>query len=69
MIRINPIILPVHHAPADLYRKVCALLRIPETELLSCAVVRRSVDARKKPEIFFTYMVDAEVRNEQKVLK
>ena len=69
MIRINPITLPVHHAPADLKRKVCALLRIPETELLSCSIVRRSVDARKKPEIFFTYMVDAEVRNEQKVLK
>lgn len=52
-----------------LLKKCAKLLRIRPEELLSLSIVRQSIDARKKPEIFLIYTVDVEVNNEERILK
>ena len=55
MIRINQLKLPVEHGEKELTEKVKKLLRCKdEPEIF---VVRRSVDARKKPELFYNYVL------------
>lgn len=68
-LRITQLNLPVHHGPDALQRKVLSVLRIRREDLLSLEIIRRSVDARKKDQILFSYTVDAAVREEQTVLR
>lgn len=48
--------------------KVAELLRIPVQDILDMKLVRQSVDARKKPEVYFSYSLDVTVKNEDKIL-
>lgn len=67
MLRINQLKLPVNHSQDALKQKVQKLLRCKcEPEI---RIVRRSVDARKKPELFFSYVLDVLVKNEKEVYR
>ena len=59
MIRINQLKLSLKHTPEDLRRKAAKLLHIAPEEILSLDIVRRSLDARKKDNILFSYTVEA----------
>lgn len=67
MLRINQLKLPVTHTKEDLLLKVQKLLKI--SEVPEIIIVRRSVDARKKPQIFFQYTLDVKVKKEKEVYK
>ncbi len=67
MLRINQLKLPVGHTEDDLIRRVKKLLRCQETPKIM--IVRRSIDARKKPELYFNYIVDVKVRNQSDVYR
>ena len=69
MIRINQLKLSLKHTPEDLRRKAAKLLHIAPEEILSLDIVRRSLDARKKDNILFSYTVDLRVKNEEKTAK
>ena len=58
MLRINQLKLPVGHSKSDLKQAVLHLLHISEEELLGFQIFRRSVDARKKPQIFYVYTIN-----------
>lgn len=68
MLRVNQVKLKPGHDPEQLRKKTAETLGIPLQEVLSVKIVRRSVDARRKPEILYSYSVDAEVKNEGRVL-
>lgn len=68
MIRINQLKLNIHHTDKELEDKICRILRIKSSELITYYIVKRSLDARKKPEIFYSYTLQAEVKDEEKVL-
>lgn len=70
MIRINQLKLPVGHRPGELIKKAARALKIREEEIAGLHIVRQSVDARKKPEIVYSYIVDVQVKGgrEEKVL-
>lgn len=63
MIRISQIKINVKEASGNrqLLKKAAAVLRLKETEISALKVVRRSVDARKRPDIFYSYTVDVEI--------
>lgn len=44
-------------------------MRVPLQDISGLEIVRQSVDARRKPELFYSYTVDVSVRNEEKVLR
>lgn len=69
MIQISQLKLPPGHSEQELKKKIIKILRVQERELNSYEVVRRSVDARRKPELFFIYTVWVSVKKEAAVLK
>lgn len=69
MLRINQLKLSPDHTPEDLYQKAAKLLRIPPQDIQALKIRKQSIDARKKPEIYYSYTVDVKVPQEQKILK
>lgn len=54
---------------AALLKKAAKLLRTEPSAIQSLSIVRRSIDARKKPDICRVYTVDVKVAQEQAVLR
>ena len=70
MIRVNNIHLSLDYDDKLVRKAVAKQLRIEEKSIKSCKIFRRSVDARKKDNIYFLTTVDAELNiNEDKVCK
>jgi uncharacterized FAD-dependent dehydrogenase len=69
MLRLTEIKLPLDHPPEAIAEAVCARLKIPPRELISCTVFKRGNDARKKTAIQLVYALDVEVANEAAILK
>lgn len=68
MLRVNQVKLQVGHSETDMRKRVAETLRIPVREVESIRIVRQSIDARKKPKIFYSYALDVAAKNEDKVL-
>lgn len=68
MIRISQLKLDVLHTTEQLEEKICKLLKIERKALLTYQIRKMSVDARKKPQVFYIYVIDVTVENEKKVL-
>ena len=70
MIRLRDIPLPPEHNAHQLQFEAAQMLRISNSKIRSLKIVRRSVDARKKPDVKIIYTVDVAVDgNEKKILK
>ena len=70
MIRIRDIQLPPEHSAHQLTFEAARLLKISNSKVRSLRLVRRSIDARKKPDVKIVYTVDVAVDgNEGKILK
>ncbi len=69
MIRINQVKLPVEHTSDALHKKVQELLKYKGP--MDVEIVKRSLDARKKPQLFYVYVVDVSVpeKEESKLLR
>lgn len=60
MIRISNVKLPCSHTEQEMKKKVCRLLGLSAGSQIRVQVVRRSLDARKKPDLYFVYILDVE---------
>lgn len=69
MLRLNQVKVKAGHTERELRKKAADMLRIPAGEIRSLTIVRQSIDARKKPEIFYSYTLDVEVPGEEKLLR
>ena len=69
MLRLSNLALPLDYTEASLAAAVAKKCGITPDLLLSCIVVRRSVDARKKDDVHFVLTVHLKVRNETVLLK
>lgn len=69
MIRISQIKLRINHTKEDLKNAIIKELKGKGSELLEYTVLRRSIDARKKPDIKYIYTVDAKITQEETFLK
>ncbi|NBJ92132.1 NAD(P)/FAD-dependent oxidoreductase [Parablautia muri] len=68
MLRINQLKLPVGHNPSELMERVKKLLRWKDREAEpEITIVRRSIDARKKPELYFNYVLNIQVKDQAAV--
>ena len=70
MIRIREIALPPEHNVAQLSFEAAQALRVSVSKIRKLTIIRRSIDARKKPDVKIVYTVDVAVDgNENKILK
>lgn len=69
MLRMSQLNLRPGHSREELTDKICRSLHINRTELLWYEIQKQSIDARKKPDIFFSYTVDVRVKEESRVLR
>ena len=70
MIRIRDIALPPEHNVNQLQFEAAQLLKVPNSKVRGLKLVKRSVDARKKPDIKIIYTVDVAIDgNEEKIIR
>ena len=70
MIRIRDIALPPEHNAHQLTYEAAQLLKISNSKIRQMRIIRRSVDARKKPDVKIVYTIDVVVDgNEKKILR
>ena len=75
MLRIDQIKLPVGHNDGELTKKLEKILKLDNVKndqrRYSCRIIRRSLDARRKPELFYVYSVSVELdpKEEERILK
>lgn len=69
MLRINQVKIRTEHTHEQLQKKVADILHIPIQDIKQMHIVRQSIDARKRPDILYSYIVDVRLENENKVLK
>lgn len=68
MLRVNQVKIKTGHTEEQLRKKAAELLHISTQEILDMKIVRQSIDARRKPEIFYSYSLDVMVKNEDRIL-
>lgn len=68
MIRINQMKMPLDHSRQSLAAKAARTLKIKEEQIRELTIVKQSVDARKKPEIWYSYVVDVSIDGREETL-
>lgn len=68
MIRIQEIRLELGESEKVLYSRAAKILRIQVQAIEKLTVYKKSVDARKKSHVFFSYTVDVTAKNEEKIV-
>ncbi len=68
MIRVQGIKVPIDGTEEMLKKKVAKSLAIPKDVILEMEIVKRSLDARKKDQIHYVYVVDVTVPEETAIL-
>lgn len=66
MIRVSELKVPLNGTKEELEKRLAKALRLPKEEILSYRIFKRSLDARKKENIHYVYVVDAKLKNEKK---
>ena len=69
MLKIDQIKVPVKHTVQDIIKKTAHTLGIMVNEISDFRILKRSLDARKKPELYYVFSVAFSVKNESKLLK
>lgn len=68
VLRISELKLHPDHTEAELEREIRKAVHLPEGAL-EYEILRQSIDARKKPELFYVYTVDVTVKHPEKWIK
>ena len=69
MIQIQQLRLRPDHSQEDLERKIRKELALKDAQPLQYKILRQSVDAHKRPDIYLVYTVEVSLPNESSVLK
>jgi len=69
MIKVDNIKVRINYTDQDLRQAICRTMKVKMDDLLSYEIMRRSLDARKKPDLFYVFSLHVEVKLEDKVLK
>ena len=69
MLRIHSVTLPPDEPESALIRRAALKAGLREEDILGLSVVKKSVDAREKPRVVWSYTVDVTVRDEKAALK
>lgn len=68
MLRISQIRLQPGHSEQELEEKIRKTLHLKKSESIKYQIFKQSIDARKKPDVYYSYTIDVEVQQESAVL-
>ena len=69
MIQITQLKLPYQHSAADLEHKIRKILKLSANQKFTYKIVKKSLDARKKPELFLVYTCQISCEKEEQIVK
>ena len=69
MIQINQIKIEIPHTEKKILEKIAKTLQVREQDILFYKILKRALDARKKPQLFYVYNVDVNITNETSLKK
>ena len=69
MIQITQLKLPYQHSAADLENKIRKTLRLSGNQKITYRIVKKSIDARKKPELYLVYSIHISCEDENTIVK
>ena len=69
MIRIQQLKLPLEHDHYTIENKIRHVLGLSADQKFTYEIIKRSVDARKKPQLNYVYTVDVSMSGEGKIVK
>ena len=69
MIRIQQIKQTPAQGTKNIHKEVAKVLRVADKDIKSLQIIKRSLDARKKPDLVYSYVIDVEVAQEDALLK
>ena len=69
MLRLHQVKVKAKQGTLGLEKRAAELLQVPVKDILAIHIVRQSIDARRKPEIFYIYTLDVEVRDQESILR
>lgn len=69
MIQITQLKLPYHHTAVELENKIRKTLRLSGNQTFTYRIVKKSIDARKKPDLYLVYTCQISCENEAAVAK
>ena len=61
MIRISNIKMPFTHTGGQLTARIAAALCVKKEQILSLRIIKKSTDARRKPDIYYIYTIDVQL--------
>ena len=67
MLIVQQIKLPIDHAPSDLKEKIRKILKLNGNTTFTYKITKRSMDARKKPDLYYVYTCAVDIADEKKV--
>ena len=67
--RISQVKIPIDHDFSDIKNKIMKQFKLRSEEIISIDIFKKSIDARKKPELFYVYTLLVEVASEKQILK
>lgn len=69
MIRLNRLKLDYRHTEEELLKSAAKKLQINPKDILSYTILKKSIDARHKPDILYEYTLSIKLNNEAGILK
>lgn len=69
MIRITQLKIEINHSKEALLSKISKTLGIRPSEIIDWQIVKQSIDARKKPDLYFIYTIDVKTKKEEGIVK
>ena len=69
MLRISQLKIKADHTQEELISKVRSILHVAASDIKKIEIKKQSLDARKKPNLFYVYTVDVKVADEASVLR
>lgn len=69
MLLVNQIKVKPDYRDEDILKKLESILHVSRNEIIDYSILKKSIDARKKPDVFYVLSVTASIRNEEKILK
>lgn len=69
VLRISQIRLLPGHSEQELEDKIRKILHLKKSEFIKYQILKQSIDARKKPDVYYSYIIDVEVEQESAILR